>query len=396
LAQKNGGDSKQPHLVVVSGTNFLRSYSGVKYLCDSLAARGVDVELYAPIPRNMLPELRGSRIIPHSLFVPWYGRVPRIRAYAFRIQILVRGLSGSNAGLLFSELSFFREAVLIKKLRPRVPLVHYCQELLTREEFPGMRAVRFYELHASVPDLIVDVDQHRAAIRRNRFRIRQEIMVLRNTLPMSAVPPPAPDGSLSELAGGGLPAGVPILAYIGGIHRGTGLNRVLEALEGLHRPCFFLGFCHGRNRRAVESFRREVESRLGPQRGRICQAVPRARLLACLHEADAGLVYYPYSELPSINQRYCAPTKMYEYIAAGLPVVASVNPPMLELIQGNGLGVCAEDDSPEALRRAIDAVLDQTANRAAHSRRAREIFAEELCFERVSAPVVEGILALLQ
>ena len=196
------------------------------------------------------------------------------------------------------------------------------------------------------------------------------------------------------MAGGDLPVGMPILVYIGGVHKGTGLDTVVEALEGIGRPVFFLGFCHGKSREQVEQFRQKVEARLGPNRGRICHAVPRSELLSCIHEASAGLVYYPYSDYPSFNQLYCAPTKMFEYIAVGLPVVASANPPLLNLIEKNRLGACAKGDSVSALRVAIEFLLTSPEYQTDIRQRSRQLFAEQLCFEKVSSPVVARIWSL--
>ena len=49
---------RTPKLLVVSGSNFLRAYAGIKYLCDSLIDRGIAVEVYAPIPRTSFRNLR--------------------------------------------------------------------------------------------------------------------------------------------------------------------------------------------------------------------------------------------------------------------------------------------------------------------------------------------------
>lgn len=387
--------NKDPRLLVVSGTNFLRAYSGIKYLCNSLTDGGIAVEAYAPIPRNMIPELAGCRFPVHSLFAPWYGKIPRLRIYLFRAQLFIKSLLDDDA-IMFSELTFFRDAVMHKKLKPQLPFIHYCQELLTPEEFPESKETRFYERDTDCVDLTIDVDSNRAALRRTRFNLTREILVLPNTLPLSDLPPPAPVGTLSQLAGGNLPEGVPILIYIGGTHKGTGFDTIIKAVARVSRPLFFLGFCYGRKQEDVDLVRRAVESHLGSKRGRICNAVPRVALLSCLHEASAGLVYYPYTDAPSANQLYCAPTKVFEYIAVGLPVVASANPPLISLIEDNQLGVCAKDDSVAALHDAIECLLTSPKYQSDIRQRSQKLFAEQLCFEKVALPVVARVKSLLR
>jgi glycosyltransferase involved in cell wall biosynthesis len=385
---------KQPRLLVASTSNFLRAYAGVQYMSNALADHGFDVEVYAPIPRDMLAETTHCRFRVHSHYSGAAGRIPRLRIYSFIVRLVARALV-QNCALLFTELRFLKQAAFIKRLRPQIPLIHYCQELLTPEEFPHYRGVWQYEALANIPDLVIDVEPHRASKRRERFGVVRKIMVLPNTLPMSEMPPRSPRGGLAKLAGGDLPVNLPILLYAGGTHEEMGVDIIAEALLGMSRPVFFLAFCHGPTRDNVNRLRRRFEGILGGDRCRVCDAVPRDQLRRCIYEADAALAYYPYSQSPSFNQLYCAPTKVFEYIAAGLPVVASGNPPLVDLIESRRLGVCAKDDGAMALRKAIEECLLLSENRSKHTKRATEIFAEELCFEKVSGPVLSEIKLLV-
>ena len=389
---QSAGEEAVPPLRIVSSSNFLRGYGGILYLAQALHERGASVRVLAPIPAAQLAEVKE---LPFPVETMWRPGMPRWAALRlFRLRLLALGLSRAG-GWLFTDLSFFREAVAIRRARPANRLVHYCAELFTPEEFPSIPHVRYYERHASVPDLVIDVEAARAERRWQRFGLPCRPLILPNTLPHASLPPPAPRGSLAALAGGGLPQGVPTLLYAGGTHAGTALDRVVAALEGLGVPVFFLAFCHDEDQARFRAFQALVAERLGPDRARVCPAVPRARLLACAHEARAGLVYYPFDALPSFNQRHCAPAKVYELLALGVPPVTSANPPLQALVGGRGLGVCAADDSVPALRAAIRTVLDDPGNRTMAAR-ARAVFEQELCFERVAPGVVDAVCEVLR
>ncbi len=382
-----------PKLLVVAAGNFLRAYSGVKYLSQALINEGIEVEVHAPIPPAMLDEVQQYPFPIYSYTATWSGQWPRLANVLYKIYLFRRGLL-ENCGLLVLDLAHFHPAVMVKKLKPRTPLIHYCQELLIPEEHPHhptMRKLNFYARHANAPDLIIDVEPHRAAKRIERFQLTKKVLVLPNTLPISEIPPPAPPDYLARLAGGELPHDRPILIYTGAVHAGVRFEVILEALTQLTLPIFFLAFCHG-DPQQINQIRQQAEIQLGPQRSRICNSIPRDELLSCLHEADAGLVYYPYAAERSTNQRYPAPTKMFEYIAVGLPVVGSAN---MSLIRDKELGTCATDDTAKGLKTAIEQLFTSSKNKTAIQTHQKQLFATELCFEQVSAPTIHHIKELL-
>lgn len=384
------GAAKGRRLTIVASSNFLRGYGGIAYLAEAICARGISVRVIAPIPVAELPGARRFAFSTRSLYsiAPWSAYLSR---RLFHLELALTGALTARHWL-FTDLSFYREAVMIRRLRPGSRLIHYCAELLTPEEFPGVPGTAFYAAHAGVPDLVIDVNEERAARRRDRFGLSSGILVLPNTLPHSEVPPPAPRGTLARLAGGDLPEGVPVLLYPGGTHAGTGLETLVAAVAGLERPAVLLVFCNSDQPDELRRVQGLVNDRLGPARGRVCAPVPRQQLLASMWEALLGFVSYPYSAAPSWNQLYCAPTKAFECIATGLPIVASANPPLQALVAARNVGVCARDDSVEALREATSCLLHDSGRRLEMSERGKRLFAEELCFERVSAPIVNRIL----
>ena len=384
-------------LFVLSGVNPLRGYGPVIYLADALVAAGIDVELFAPVPRRMMKEFEGHRFRVHSYFMDWYGSIPRLRLYLFGLYLLYRG-SRERPAILCSDIHFFREAVFLRRRFPEIPLIHFCEELFLPEEkklFPMIRHISFYERNANAPDLVVDVEPHRAAIRKARYGLTSDVVVLQNTIPRSEMPIPDRSGSLSRLAGGSIPPDRPVLVYTGGVHSKESFLTIISALSELKPPVFFLGFCHG-HASHVRWLKELVQSRLGPERGRICPAVQRNALLSCLGEANAGLVYYPYSVHPTQNQLYCSPTKAMEYLACGLPVVGSANPSLIGLLEAQGRGVCTRDDSAAALRDAIITVLNMSRTEPSLGERLRKDFRDNLCFEVQSTKAMGRILEILK
>ena len=89
--------------------------------------------------------------------------------------------------------------------------------------------------------------------------------------------------------------------------------------------------------------------------------------------AFAGLVTLQ----PTASYRDALPVKMFEYMAAGIPVIASDFPLWRDIVEGSGCGLCVDPRDPAAIAAAIDYL-------AAHPREAREMGASgwRAVFER--------------
>ena len=72
----------------------------------------------------------------------------------------------------------------------------------------------------------------------------------------------------------------------------------------------------------------------------------------------------------STNHRFTTPQKLFESIAAGVPVVASDLPGMADVVRSSGTGVLCDPTDPASIAAGIREVLAATPEEAAE-RRAR-------------------------
>ena len=63
---------------------------------------------------------------------------------------------------------------------------------------------------------------------------------------------------------------------------------------------------------------------------------------------------------PAENHFKSQPIKLFEYMAAGLPVIASNFELWKEIIEKNDCGVCVDCTNPECVKKAIQGLINDT------------------------------------
>lgn len=77
--------------------------------------------------------------------------------------------------------------------------------------------------------------------------------------------------------------------------------------------------------------------------------------------ADVGVVVFRATDR---NNYYATPTKLFDYLVSGVPVVASDFPEMRRLVAEVGGRVTCDPGDPAALGRAIDRLLSGSPGHA--------------------------------
>jgi glycosyltransferase involved in cell wall biosynthesis len=100
-----------------------------------------------------------------------------------------------------------------------------------------------------------------------------------------------------------------------------------------------------------------LQAEPGWARTRAAGQLGRAQVREVLSHAMAGLVTF----LPLPNHVDAQPNKMFEYMSAGLPVIASHFPLWREIIEGNDCGLCVDPQKPAEIAAAIDRLVSDPA-----------------------------------
>jgi glycosyltransferase involved in cell wall biosynthesis len=171
----------------------------------------------------------------------------------------------------------------------------------------------------------------------------------------------------------GLPADSAILIYQGMLQEGRGLESAVRAVAmvpGVHFAVIGGG-------PLLAGLRALARAGGCEDRVHLLGEVDFRDLVGLTRGAFAGLA--PFQAL-SASYLYSLPGKLFEYIQAGVPVIATALPEIRKVVDGYGVGICLDDEKPETLAAALRRLSEEPGLRAGFLRNLPAAQAE-LCWE---------------
>jgi glycosyltransferase involved in cell wall biosynthesis len=293
-----------------------------------------------------------------------------------------------------------RLATLLERLEPTLELAHFRdpwsgvpivehpdRSYVAVYEVNGLPSIELPFLYPAVPPAILErvaaLEQRcleaaeevitPSAVTAERLLARgvppERLHVVRNgaDVPGQAAPPP-PDPPQRYLL------------YFGALQPWQGVDTALRAFARLRDLAGLeLVICASVHQRRANPYRKLAEKLEISDRVRWEFALPDAEL-ACWRE-HALLSLAPLRDCSRNALQGCAPLKILESMAAGVPVVASDLPAVRELMRDGEHGRLVAPDRPGELARAIRVLLDLPEQRERMGRAARARVREQLTWD---------------
>lgn len=158
------------------------------------------------------------------------------------------------------------------------------------------------------------------------------------------------------------------------------LDRVPEAkliLAGVYSP---------------ETYREELKEMKGWAQVEECGFLDRKGIADVFSRSGAGVV----TLLPIQNYLVSLPVKMFEYMAAGLPVIASDFPLWKEIIEKNNAGICVNPEDPDSISHAIQSLLDNPTASEQMGQKGRKLVLEKYNWAIEEKKLLTGYRLLMQ
>lgn len=206
------------------------------------------------------------------------------------------------------------------KLKERF-LIKFCDSVITVSPTIADEYVRLYGIEKPTVILNCPILQTEKVVKRNLFRDYFSI-----------------------------PTSKMIFLYQGYLYPGRGIEIILEAFNQLNFPdCVLVFMGEGSLDGYIMQNKRYGKSVF------LHPLVSREVLLGYTSSADCGIAFI---EDISLSDRYCLPNKLFEYIAAGLPVISSGLPDLRNFVNMNHVGVSADTNDVKGFIKAFKDFLN--------------------------------------
>jgi len=351
----------------------------VQEVLRALSRRGFDVELHAarvggdpPASLASLPILRLPR---HRGDDPRQRELAAIEANS----ALTDSLASRPAyDLVYERHSLWSTAGMAFARSVGVPGILEVNAPLVEEQATHRRLVQREQAEAAVEQaysaasLLIAVSDGVAAHLRRFESARERVHVVPNGVDPGRFPPRA--ASLSDAF---------TIGFVGSLKPWHGLSILVEAFSRLRRrlpESRLLVVGEGPERESLEA---SLAERGLAGAVRLTGAVAPTEVPHWLEWMDVGVA--PYAVEKGF---YFSPLKIFEYMAAGLPVVASGVGQIPDLVTHERQGLLCEPGNPEQLAAALGRLADDPSLRARLGRRGRETVRQKHTWDAVVGTIL--------
>lgn len=300
--------------------------------------------------------------------------------------------------LFYSTASRYSPRVFVANDLPMLPvatqlaeacgarLVYDSHELYSEQEFSVREKRRWAEIEAKyigACDVVIAVNQSIATELEQRYGVSGVRVIYNAERTRQA---PAVTRKLHQTFG--LPADKKIVLLQGGLSAGRNLEVLVDAMRYVQNPSVVLVVLgDGLLLRSLQKMTRH-----GGLTGRVYfhSAVPQNELLTLTAAADAGVIPY---QATCLNNHYCTPNKLFEFIAAGLPILATDLPEIRRLLEGQQIGLVGDTGSPQKLAALMDDFFSDEHRYAAWKTQVSAV-RQLICWEKEEKNLVEIYEAL--
>ncbi len=175
------------------------------------------------------------------------------------------------------------------------------------------------------------------------------------------------------------------ICYIGGISENRGIVELIDALPFIDASLELAGNFY------PESLRKKIAGRPGWKKTNELGFLNREGIKDVLASCKVGIV----TLYPTSSYVHSLPVKMFEYMAAGIPVVASSFPLWRDIIEKFECGFCVNPHDYQEIAKAVNRLLDDDERAQKMGENGRKAVEKYFNWENERKKMLELYLAVL-
>jgi glycosyltransferase involved in cell wall biosynthesis len=175
------------------------------------------------------------------------------------------------------------------------------------------------------------------------------------------------------------------ICYIGSINKIRGIIKVVEAIEKANVELELAG------KFSSLKLEQELKSMNGWKNVNYYGVVRRNEFKAIFDLCFAGIVTF----IPSQHNKEASPNKIFEYMAAGLPVIASNLPYAEKVLLPTKSGMCINPESSDEIAHAIRFLIDNPNRAKEMGYNGRKAFEEKFNWQKEEIKLIKFYNSLL-
>jgi glycosyltransferase involved in cell wall biosynthesis len=331
----------------------VRHDSRVRREARALAQAGHEVVVLelAPVEAGDLDGFARRSVLPP----PWARRLPYHANRALCLLSFVRAVTRVRPDVVHAHDAAMLLPGLAGARLTGARLVYDSHELATgvpyRERFWSWFVAAVEQVGVPRADAVITVSNGIADRLSERYRLRERPAVVRNVCDLPAPDPSVAPGALRHLAG--VPDGEPLILHQGAAALDRGCETLVRAVARLDRG--HLVFLGDGDPGLAERLSEIAHAEGVADRVHLVGSVAPERLLTYTRDADVGVSLL---QDTCENHRLALPNKVFEYVAAGVPVVVSDLPEVGGLVRRSGIGWQVRPHSPESIANGLGLALN--------------------------------------
>jgi len=143
---------------------------------------------------------------------------------------------------------------------------------------------------------------------------------------------------------------LPRMVYVGSISEEYGIKEMVLAHDMVSDEVAFELIGNFENSNLEEEIKRKGISNLN-----FIGRIPHHEVYEYLMAADIAIICF--GKLPNYFYAGIGSNKLFEYMVAGLPIIATDFPNLKRIVEGNQCGICVDSSNPQEIARAIQYLI---------------------------------------